>query len=141
MARPDRLLLDRLDGDLAMFEAVELFHAGLDPADRARTDTIMREHRLPERLGNARFDALLGLLVTRPSYLKFAEVERPRANDAGVIPSSCQPCRHAICMPRFHGTSSTSGAAGAHPSMTEAQLFSRECWRRGRRGTVRCRYR
>jgi Fic family protein len=45
----------------------------------SRIDAILREHHLPERLGNALFDALLGLRVTRPSYLKFAEVEERTA--------------------------------------------------------------
>ena len=34
---------------------------------------------MPERLGNALFDALLGLRVTRPSYLKFAQVDERTA--------------------------------------------------------------
>jgi Fic family protein len=45
----------------------------------SRIDAILREHRLPERLGNALFDALLGLRVTRPSYLKFTEVDERTA--------------------------------------------------------------
>ncbi|MEO5853034.1 MAG: hypothetical protein ABIQ15_11025 [Nocardioides sp.] len=36
----------------------------------AHIDRVIAQHRLPERLGNALFDALLGLRVTRPSYLK-----------------------------------------------------------------------
>jgi Fic family protein len=42
-------------------------------------DDMLREHRLPDRLGNALFDALLGLRVTRPSYLKFADVDERTA--------------------------------------------------------------
>src|SRR5664279_5494239 len=44
-----------------------------------RIDAIVREHHLSERLGNALFDALLGLRVTRPSYLKFADVDERTA--------------------------------------------------------------
>jgi hypothetical protein len=45
----------------------------------SRIDAISRERHLPERLGNALFDALLGLRVTRPSYLKFADVDEHTA--------------------------------------------------------------
>jgi len=37
-----------------------------------RIDSILRERKLPDRLGNVLFDALLGLRVTRPAYLKHA---------------------------------------------------------------------
>ncbi|MGI8869303.1 MAG: Fic family protein [Mycobacteriales bacterium] len=42
-------------------------------------DTIVGENSLPERLGAALFDALLGLRVTRPSYLKHADVDERTA--------------------------------------------------------------
>lgn len=42
-------------------------------------DTIVRANKLPERLSTALFDALLGLRVTRPSYLKHAEVDERTA--------------------------------------------------------------
>lgn len=35
-------------------------------------DGVLIEHKLPERLGAALFDALLGLRVTRPTYVKLA---------------------------------------------------------------------
>jgi Fic family protein len=38
-------------------------------------DQLITRHRLPDRLGNALFDALLGLRVTRPSYLKLTDVD------------------------------------------------------------------
>ena len=38
-------------------------------------DQLISGHRLPDRLGNALFDALLGLRVTRPSYLKLTDVD------------------------------------------------------------------
>jgi Fic family protein len=38
-------------------------------------DQLITRHKLPERLGNAMFDALLGLRVTRPSYLKLTDVD------------------------------------------------------------------
>lgn len=41
----------------------------------AHIDRLITQHRLPERLGNALFDALLGLRVTRPSYLKLTDVD------------------------------------------------------------------
>ena len=36
-----------------------------------RIDAIIGERRLPDRLGNVFFDALLGLRITRPSYMKY----------------------------------------------------------------------
>lgn len=42
-------------------------------------DTILDENKLPERVGAALFDALLGLRVTRPSYLKQADVDERTA--------------------------------------------------------------
>lgn len=42
-------------------------------------DTILGENKLPERVGAALFDALLGLRVTRPSYLKQAAVDERTA--------------------------------------------------------------
>jgi Fic family protein len=42
-------------------------------------DTILGENKLPERVGAALFDALLGLRVTRPSYLKQADVDERTA--------------------------------------------------------------
>lgn len=41
----------------------------------ALIDTLTSQHGLPERTGDAIFDALLGLRVTRPSYVKRSEVE------------------------------------------------------------------
>ena len=38
-------------------------------------DSLISQHGLPERTGDAIFDALLGLRVTRPSYVKRSEVE------------------------------------------------------------------
>jgi len=45
----------------------------------SRIDALVHEHNLPERLGNALFDAVLGLRVTRPSYLRFADVDERTA--------------------------------------------------------------
>ncbi|MGI8868986.1 MAG: Fic family protein [Mycobacteriales bacterium] len=42
-------------------------------------DTIVGDNHLPERLGAALFDALLGLRVTRPSYLKQTHVDERTA--------------------------------------------------------------
>jgi len=41
----------------------------------ALIDSLISQHGLPERTGDAIFDALLGLRVTRPSYVKRSEVE------------------------------------------------------------------
>jgi Fic family protein len=41
----------------------------------AHIDRLIAQHRLPERLGNALFDALLGLRITRPSYLNLTDVD------------------------------------------------------------------
>lgn len=41
----------------------------------ALIDSLISQHGLPERAGDAIFDALLGLRVTRPSYVKRSEVE------------------------------------------------------------------
>jgi Fic family protein len=38
-------------------------------------DSLISQHGLPERAGDAIFDALLGLRVNRPSYVKRSEVE------------------------------------------------------------------
>ncbi|BBH17767.1 hypothetical protein Back2_20540 [Nocardioides baekrokdamisoli] len=40
-----------------------------------RIDDLLSEHRLNERLGAALFDAMLGLRVTRPSYLKLTDLD------------------------------------------------------------------
>ena len=55
-------------------------------------DAIVGENKLPERLGAALFDALLGLRVTRPSYLKQVDVDERtatrdlvRAADIGLL--------------------------------------------------------
>lgn len=42
-------------------------------------DELIGENRLPERVGNALFDALLGLRVTRPSYLKLTDIDERTA--------------------------------------------------------------
>ncbi len=48
-----------------------------DEAERLWTlvDSLVSRHRLPERSADALFDALLGMRVTRPSYVKRTEVE------------------------------------------------------------------
>lgn len=38
-------------------------------------DSLISQHGLPDRVGDAIFDGLLGLRVTRPSYVKRSEVE------------------------------------------------------------------
>ncbi|MGC3992616.1 MAG: Fic family protein [Propionicimonas sp.] len=38
-------------------------------------DSLISQHGLPDRAGDAIFDALLGLRITRPSYVKRSEVE------------------------------------------------------------------
>ena len=55
-------------------------------------DAILREHRLPDRIGAVLFDALLGLRVTRPSYLKHTDVDERtatrdlvRASELGLL--------------------------------------------------------
>lgn len=55
-------------------------------------DTIVGENGLPERLGAALFDAMLGLRVTRPSYLKHTALDERtatrdlvRAADLGLL--------------------------------------------------------
>lgn len=55
-------------------------------------DTIVGENGLPERLGVALFNALLGLRVTRPSYLKHTALDERtatrdlvRASDLGLL--------------------------------------------------------
>ncbi len=40
-----------------------------------RIDDLVAAHRLPERVGEAMFDALIGARVQRPSYMKRADVE------------------------------------------------------------------
>ncbi len=42
-------------------------------------DELVAEHRLNERLGSALFDALIGLRVTRPSYVKLTELDERTA--------------------------------------------------------------
>lgn len=42
-------------------------------------DSVISQHGLPERAAEALFDALLGLRVTRPSYVKRTEVEERTA--------------------------------------------------------------
>ncbi|MFT4293828.1 MAG: Fic family protein [Micropruina sp.] len=42
-------------------------------------DLLVSEHQLPDRTADALFDALLGLRVTRPSYVKRTEVEERTA--------------------------------------------------------------
>ncbi len=67
-------------------------------------DTIVDENSLPERLGAALFDALLGLRVTRPSYLKHADVDERtatrdlvRAADLGLLaPNGERRGRHYL---------------------------------------------
>lgn len=54
-----------------------------------RIDGLIADHRLNERLGTALFDALLGLRVTRPSYVKLTELDertatRDLVNAAGL---------------------------------------------------------
>lgn len=44
-----------------------------------RLDAMLAEHRLPERLGAALFDALLGLRVTRPAYVKVTDLDERTA--------------------------------------------------------------
>ena len=42
-------------------------------------DELVAAHRLNERVGTALFDALLGLRVTRPSYVKLTELDERTA--------------------------------------------------------------
>lgn len=42
-------------------------------------DELVRDNRLNERVGSALFDALLGLRVTRPSYVKLTELDERTA--------------------------------------------------------------
>ena len=53
-----------------------------DEAERLWTllDSLVSRHRLPERSADALFDALLGMRVTRPSYVKRTEVEARTAS-------------------------------------------------------------
>jgi Fic family protein len=44
-----------------------------------RIDELIGEHRLNDRIGAALFDALLGLRVTRPSYVKLTELDERTA--------------------------------------------------------------
>jgi Fic family protein len=54
-----------------------------------RIDELLDQHRLPERVSNALFDAVLGLRVTRPSYLKLTEIdERTATRDLVAAASS-----------------------------------------------------
>jgi hypothetical protein len=59
--------------------ATRRFIAELVMINRERFDTILGENKLPERVGAALFDALIGLRVTRPSYLKQADVDERTA--------------------------------------------------------------
>lgn len=43
-------------------------------------DSLLAQHRLPDRAADAIFDALLGLRVTRPAYVKRTEVEERTAS-------------------------------------------------------------
>lgn len=43
-------------------------------------DSLVSQHRLPDRAAEALFDVLLGLRVTRPSYVKRTEVEERTAS-------------------------------------------------------------
>ena len=45
----------------------------------SRIDELIGRHHLPERVANALFDAALGLRVTRPAYLKLAEIDERTA--------------------------------------------------------------
>lgn len=52
----------------------------------ARIDDVIAEHGLPERVADPLFDALLGLRVTRPTYVKRAELEvRTASRDLGRL--------------------------------------------------------
>ncbi|WP_220794161.1 Fic family protein [Nocardioides pelophilus] len=42
-------------------------------------DALLSEHKLNERVGSALFDALLGLRVTRPSYIKLTDLDERTA--------------------------------------------------------------
>jgi Fic family protein len=44
-----------------------------------KLDELIRKHRLNERIGAALFDALLGLRVTRPSYVKLTDLDERTA--------------------------------------------------------------
>lgn len=44
-----------------------------------KIDELVAEHRLNERIGSALFDALIGLRVTRPSYVKLTELDERTA--------------------------------------------------------------
>ncbi|MFT3873873.1 MAG: Fic family protein [Nocardioides sp.] len=44
-----------------------------------KIDELVGQHRLDERLGAALFDALIGLRVTRPSYVKLTELDERTA--------------------------------------------------------------
>lgn len=44
-----------------------------------RIDELLAEHKLNERVGNALFDAFLGLRVTRPSYVRLTELDERTA--------------------------------------------------------------
>lgn len=60
-------------------------------------DSLLEEYHLPERAADALFDAILGLRLTRPTYVKRAEVEERTATrdltrlaDLGLIESHGQ---------------------------------------------------
>ncbi len=44
-----------------------------------KLDELVAQHRLNERIGSALFDALIGLRVTRPSYVKLTELDERTA--------------------------------------------------------------
>ncbi|HVK29107.1 MAG TPA: Fic family protein [Nocardioides sp.] len=44
-----------------------------------KIDELVSEHRLNERIGSALFDAMIGLRVTRPSYVKLTELDERTA--------------------------------------------------------------
>ncbi len=44
-----------------------------------KIDELIADHRLNERIGAALFDALIGLRVTRPSYVKLTELDERTA--------------------------------------------------------------
>ncbi len=48
-------------------------------AQWTQIDDLLRRHKLPERVGTALFEALLGLRLTRPSYVKLTELDERTA--------------------------------------------------------------
>lgn len=52
----------------------------------ARIDAVVADRRLPDRMADPLFDAVLGLRVTRPTYVKRAELEeRTASRDLGRL--------------------------------------------------------